>query len=86
MKTEKPNEDGRLFNPDKLVLMEVNATVKAWIEELQKLPPETPVSVCGAYNGYIHVQDDENGIPEGITIDCEPLYECYPEGVFDEEE
>ena len=68
-----------MFNPDKRVLMNVNATAAEWIEELQKLPPETPISICGAFNGYIHVEDGEDGEPVGVTIDCEPLDDNYPE-------
>ena len=75
-----------MFNPKKRVLMNVNATAQEWIEELQKLPPETPISICGAYNGYIHVETDEDNHPTSVTIDCEPLDEDYPEDAFDDED
>jgi len=76
-----------MFNPKMRVLMNVNATAQEWIEELQKLPPDTPISICGTYNGcYIHVETDEDDRPIGVAIDCEPLDEEYPEGAFDDED
>lgn len=71
-----------MFNPEKRVLLPVAVTVSELIEELSKIPGNYAVSICGAYNGYIHVDDTD----QGITLDCEPLDEEYPEDAFENEE
>ena len=75
-----------MFDPNLRVLMDVNETVDQLIADLQRYPGDTPVSICGAYTGYIHAEVDDAGDVTGITIDTEPLYENYPDGTFEDEE
>lgn len=55
------------------------------VDELRRLPADTPISICGANEAFIHVDVDDYNNVIGATLDHDPLDDAYPEGSFDED-
>lgn len=61
-----------MYNPEKIIGA-INPTVGDLIAELQKLPSDMKVAICGDSYCFLHVESDSSV----VCIDNESLDDCY---------
>ena len=49
------------------------------VDELRRLPADTPISICGANEAFIHVDVDDHNNVIGATLDHDTLDDAYPD-------